>query len=383
MAVRPRANPGGFAAALIDWHARHGRHDLPWQRRRTPYRVWVSEIMLQQTQVATVIPYYERFMQRFPDAGTLAAAPLDDVLHLWSGLGYYARARNLHRAAVCIAEEHGGEFPKSFEAVAALPGIGRSTAGAILALSRGERFPILDGNVRRVLSRHFGVEGSAAERATLERLWALSDECTPTGNVDTYTQAVMDLGATVCVRRNPSCNACPVAATCVAREDGRQHELPSPKPARQRRLRQVFMLAAVREDGDVLLERRPERGVWGGLWCLPEFESATAAAEYARQALQDAATPPVPLATVEHAFTHFDLVITPLLAHCSGSVRAVPLAVPDDSEGMVLASGRSSEPARKLWYRARAPAKLGLPAPIRLLLERLASPAGAQAQLLD
>ena len=318
--------------------------------------------MLQQTQVATVIPYYERFMQRFPDAATLAAAPLDDVLHLWSGLGYYARARNLHRAAVCIAEEHGGKFPQSFEAVASLPGIGRSTAGAILALSRAERFPILDGNVRRVLSRHFGVEGSASDRATLEKLWTLSDECTPTENVDTYTQAVMDLGATVCVRRNPTCATCPVAATCIARRDGRQHELPSPRPARPRRLRQVFMLAAVRDDGSVLLERRPERGVWGGLWCLPEFASATAAADYARQALRDATAPPVPLATVEHAFTHFDLVITPLLAHCSGSVEAVPLA---------------------RWYLARAPAKLGLPAPIRLLLERLASPAGAQTQMFD
>jgi len=320
--------------------------------------------MLQQTQVATVIPYYERFMQRFPDVATLAAAPLDEVLHLWSGLGYYARARNLHRAAVCIAEEHGGRFPKSFDAVARLPGIGRSTAGAILALSCGERYPILDGNVRRVLSRHFGVEGSASDRDVLEKLWALSDECTPAENVDTYTQAVMDLGATVCVRRNPSCTTCPVSASCVARRSGRQHELPSPKPSRARRLRQVFMLAAVREDGDILLERRPENGVWGGLWCLPEFASASAAADYARQALQGAAAQPVALAAIEHAFTHFDLVITPLLAHCSGSAR------PPD-------------PARSQWYRTRAPARLGLPAPIRLLLEKLGSAGGLQAQLFD
>jgi len=359
--VRPRANARDFAAALIDWHARQGRHDLPWQHRRTAYRVWVSEIMLQQTQVATVIPYYERFMQRFPDVATLAAAPLDHVLHLWSGLGYYARARNLHRAAVRIAEQHGGRFPRSFEAIADLPGIGRSTAGAILALSRGERFPILDGNVRRVLSRHFGVEGSASDRAVLEKLWELSDECTPTEHVDTYTQAVMDLGATVCVRRNPSCVSCPLSATCVARRTGRQHELPSPKPASARRLRQVFMLAAVRADGDVLLERRPDSGIWGGLWCLPEFTSAVDAADYAQRILQGAPARPVPLAAVEHAFTHFDLVIRPLLAHCSGSAHA-----PD--------------PARAQWYRARAPARLGLPAPIRLLLERLAGTAGAQLQ---
>ncbi|MDE2261115.1 MAG: A/G-specific adenine glycosylase [Gammaproteobacteria bacterium] len=387
MTARPRGNAGGFAAALIEWHALHGRHDLPWQRRRTAYRVWVSEIMLQQTQVATVIPYYERFMQRFPDAGTLAKAPLDDVLHLWSGLGYYARARNLHRAAVRIAEEHGGKFPRSFEAVAGLPGVGRSTAGAILALSRGERCPILDGNVRRVLSRHFGVEGSASDRAVLEKLWQLSDECTPAENVDTYTQAIMDLGATVCVRRNPACAACPVSATCFAHRSGRQHELPSPKPKRARRLRQVFMLAAVRDDGDVLLERRPERGVWGGLWCLPEFTSAAEAAEYARQALQGAPARPVPLATVEHAFTHFDLVITPLLAHCSGSAgESQSDGRPETTSGPGTPPPRTASgtaPPRTLWYRAREPQRLGLPAPIRLLLETLASAAGLQRQLLD
>ncbi|HXS19964.1 MAG TPA: A/G-specific adenine glycosylase [Steroidobacteraceae bacterium] len=364
MTVSPHDLTRNFAAALIDWHGHHGRHDLPWQRRRTAYRVWVSEIMLQQTQVATVIPYYERFMQRFPDAGTLAAAPLDEVLHLWSGLGYYARARNLHRAALRIAAEHGGRFPQSFEAIADLPGIGRSTAGAILALSRGERFPILDGNVRRVLSRHFGVEGNASDRVILEKLWDLSDRCTPARGVDTYTQAVMDLGATVCVRRNPSCTACPVSGTCMANRTGRQHELPSPRETRARRLREVFMLAAVREDGDVLLERRPEAGVWGGLWCLPEFASAAEASDYALRALNGASGHPVPLAPVEHAFTHFDLVITPLLAHCSGSAGA-----PD--------------PAQRLWYRASEPARLGLPAPIRLLLERLAGAAGCQAQLFD
>ena len=362
--MQPRAGIRGFGNALVDWHSRHGRHDLPWQRRRTPYRVWVSEIMLQQTQVATVIPYYERFMHRFADVATLAAAPLDEVLHLWSGLGYYARARNLHRAAVRICEQHGGRFPQSFEEVARLPGVGRSTAGAILALSRGERFPILDGNVRRVLSRHFGVEGSLSDRGTLQTLWDLAEKCTPLEHVATYTQAIMDLGATICSRRNPSCTACPLSATCIAHRSGRQHELPSPKPTRARRLRQVFMLAAVRENGDVLLERRPERGVWGGLWCLPEFASATAAADYARRMLQGASGHPVPLAPLQHAFTHFDLVITPLLAHCSGSATA-----PDPAQGH--------------WYRAREPARLGLPAPIRLLLETIAARAGSQAQLFD
>jgi A/G-specific adenine glycosylase len=364
MAARASARGRGFAASLIDWHARHGRHDLPWQRRRTPYRVWVSEIMLQQTQVATVIPYYERFLERFPTVRALAAAPLDEVLHLWSGLGYYARARNLHRAAVRIAEQHGGRFPTSFEAVAELPGIGRSTAGAILALSRGERFPILDGNVRRVLSRYFAVAGSVTSPAVLETLWALSEECTPAEQVDVYTQAVMDLGATVCVRRNPSCESCPLADTCIARRSGRQHELPAPKPARQRRRREVFMLAAVREDGGVLLERRPESGIWGGLWCLPQFTSAAEAAYYAEQLLLGVSARPRPLERLEHAFTHFDLIITPLLAHCRGS-------------------GSAPEADRHLWYRPDDPAKLGLPTPIRLLLGRLAGATPMQAQLFD
>jgi A/G-specific adenine glycosylase len=360
-----RRPPGAaFAAALIAWQRRHGRRGLPWQRQRTPYRVWVSEIMLQQTQVATVIPYYERFMRRFPDVATLAAAPLDEVLHLWSGLGYYARARNLHRTAVRIRDEHRGRFPSAFTVLASLPGIGRSTAGAILALSRAQRYPILDGNARRVLSRHFGVEGSVSDRSTMERLWTLAEACTPPRRVDRYTQAIMDLGATLCARHHPSCAECPVAATCVAQRSGRQHELPAPRRARARRLREVFMLAAVRADGSVLLERRRERGIWGGLWCLPEFESAAQAADYAGRALAGLAGRPRPLAPLEHAFTHFDLVIRPLLAHCSGSDGA-------------------PSPTRHLWYRLQAPVRLGLPAPVRTLLTRLAAPGTLQMQLID
>ena len=349
-----------FAGALIEWHALGGRHDLPWQRDRSPYRVWVSEIMLQQTRVGTVIPYYERFMRRFPDIVALAGAPLDEVLRLWSGLGYYARARNLHRAAVCARDEHGGRFPESFEAVARLPGVGRSTAGAILALSRGQRFPILDGNVRRVLSRQFGVEGCASDRGAVERLWQISEECTPAGHVDVYTQAIMDLGATVCTRRNPICGQCPVAGRCVARLTGRQHELPTVKHRPERPLRQVFMVAARRHDGSVLLERRPESGIWGGLWCLPQFDTRAEAEQYLRHTLHSAG--PRPLEALRHAFTHFDLVITPLLAHCSDA------SAPD--------------PARHAWYRASAPDALGLPAPISKFLRRLATDA-VQAQLLD
>jgi A/G-specific adenine glycosylase len=343
------------APALLDWHARQGRHDLPWQSDRTPYRVWVSEIMLQQTQVATVIPYYHRFMDRFPTVRALADAPIDDVLHLWTGLGYYARARNMHRSAVLVRDEFGGEFPNTFEAIASLPGIGRSTAGAILALSQGQRFPIMDGNVKRVLSRYFGVEGSAMERAVSETLWGLADACTPHEQVDVYTQAIMDLGATVCSRRKPLCAYCPLAEGCFAKATGRQHDLPSPRPARERRIRKVFMLVAMREDGSVLLERRPESGVWGGLWCLPEFGTSTATRSYMRQSLYEVREEPRELSLVEHAFTHFNLIITPLLVKCAGSARVM-------------------EGAQNVWYNTREPARIGLPAPVKTLLEDLATP---------
>ena len=344
-----------IAAALLDWHARQGRHDLPWQQDRTPYRVWVSEIMLQQTQVATVIPYYGRFMERFPTVVALADAPIDDVLHIWSGLGYYARARNLHRAAGRVRDEFGGEFPASIEDLQSLPGIGRSTAGAILALSRAERFPILDGNVRRVLSRYFGVQGNAAERAVADRLWQLSDQCTPEDRVDVYTQAIMDLGATVCTRHKPLCAYCPLADGCFALRTGRQHELPAPRVVRARATRSVFMVVALRNDGSVLLERRPEHGVWGGLWCLPEFETASAARSYVRQTLRPVSEEPKSLGSVEHSFTHFDLVITPMLIPCDGAAG-------------VMDAGQS------VWYNARLPARIGLPAPIKVLLEELSCP---------
>jgi A/G-specific adenine glycosylase len=304
------------AEALLAWHGRHGRHDLPWQQDRTPYRVWISEIMLQQTQVATVIPYYLRFMERFPDVRSLAQAPLDDVLHLWSGLGYYSRARNLHRAAARICADHDGELPTGFEALAALPGIGRSTAGAILALSGDARFPILDGNVRRVLSRYFNVSGNAAERATSRRLWELAECCTPHTSVAVYTQAIMDLGATICTRHRPLCAFCPLSEKCIARLTDRQHELPSPRVARARPVRRVFMLLLAREDGSVLLERLPESGVWGGLWCPPQVNSRSEVQERLHRLACTVQIEPQALAALTHSFTHFDLVITPLFVPC-------------------------------------------------------------------
>lgn len=342
-----------IAEALVQWHAQHGRHDLPWQHDRTPYRVWVSEIMLQQTQVSTVLPYYQRFMERFPDVRALSDAPIDDVLHLWTGLGYYARARNMHRAAVRIRDDFGGEFPRTFDDVASLPGIGRSTAGAILALSRGERHPILDGNVRRVLSRFFGIHGDLTERANVEKLWQLAAECTPSENVDIYTQAIMDIGATVCTRRKPLCAYCPLRDWCYARRLGKQNEIPAAKKAKARRSKHVFMLVAMRdEDSSVLLERRPDSGVWGGLWCLPEFDTESAAQLFAAQTLRAAEVHPKHLGPIEHAFTHFDLVVTPLLARCEGP------------------SGVMEAP-KSLWYNPRDPARIGLPAPIKTLLTDL------------
>jgi A/G-specific adenine glycosylase len=343
--------PSPIAQRLIAWHAANGRHQLPWQQDRSPYRVWVSEIMLQQTQVAAVIPYYERFMRSFPCVRALADAPVDEVLHLWSGLGYYARARNLHRAAMHIRDACGGEFPRSFADVAALPGIGRSTAGAILSLSCDQRCAILDGNARRVLARYFGVSGPRDARLE-QRLWALAERCTPQAQVAEYTQAIMDLGATVCVRRRPLCTQCPLQEGCIARRSGRQHELPAPRRALTRRARRVFMVVALAPGGGVLIERRPQSGVWGGLWCLPEFATASAAQAYIRNTLDGPAAAAQRLGTIEHAFTHFDLSITPLLVRCG-------------SDNTVREEGA-------LWYNVHAPARVGLPAPITALLSRLA-----------
>jgi A/G-specific adenine glycosylase len=346
----------GIAARLVAWHSRRGRHDLPWQRDRSPYRVWVSEIMLQQTQVSTVIPYFERFMQRFPDVRSLADAPADEVLHLWTGLGYYARARNLQRAAQRVRDEHGGVFPSTLGAVMDLPGVGRSTAGAILALSGGARHPILDGNVKRWLARHHALDGAPDEAATLSTLWELAERHTPRADVATYTQAVMDLGATVCTRANPRCAECPIAEDCRARIDGRTAELPTPKRSLRRlraarKSRRAVMLVARRGDA-VLLVQRPPSGIWGGLWCLPEFGDRDDAARFAQGELASVSGI-VPLPDIEHSFTHFDLVITPLMAHCRGGSGV-------------------AEPGA-LWYELDKPPRVGLPAPIKTLLGNLSA----------
>jgi A/G-specific adenine glycosylase len=346
--------PAGFSAQLapllLAWWDQHGRHDLPWQRNPTPYRVWVSEIMLQQTQVATVVRYYDTFMQTFPEVQALAAAAPDEVLHRWSGLGYYARARNLHRAAQLVRDRHGGVLPADFEALSALPGIGRSTAGAILALASGQRHAILDGNVKRVLARVFRIAGVPAESAVQRELWTLAEGCTPAQRVAHYTQAIMDLGASVCTRRKPLCTACPLRGNCRAHAEGLVEQLPARKPAKARPLRSCVLLLCARADGAVLLERRADTGIWGGLWGLPEISAVDGAGAWC--SAQFGVVPEQMLArpVLRHGFTHFDLDITPVdcrLPH-------VPL--------------RAMEGDRWLWYNKAAPARVGLAAPVTRLL---------------
>lgn len=335
---------GDFAARLVRWQREHGRHALPWQNTRDPYRVWLSEVMLQQTQVATVLGYYEGFLRRFPTVQALAAAPLDDVLALWSGLGYYSRARNLHRCAQAVVQQHGSVFPASAARLAELPGIGRSTAAAIAAFAFGERAAILDGNVKRVLARHRGFGEDISAAPAQQRLWALAQTLLPARGVDRYTQALMDLGATVCTARSPACGRCPVASDCVARAEGEPQRYPA-KTRRTRRGRRENALLWLRQGERTLLVRRPDQGVWAGLWTLPEYASV--------DELEAAAHWPGSgewLEPVVHALTHFDWTLHTLAWTLPPRVR-VPVALPD---------GR--------WVARDDALALGLPAPVRRLL---------------
>ena len=341
-----------FAKRVVRWQREHGRHDLPWQGTRDAYRIWLSEVMLQQTQVATVIPYYERFLARFPDVRALAAAPGDDVLALWSGLGYYARARNLHRAARDVVERFGGEFPVRFDDLASLPGVGRSTAGAIAAFASGERRAILDGNVRRVLARHAGIEGDPSAAAVLARFWQEAEARLPAKDIEAYTQGLMDLGADVCGARRPACVLCPVAADCVALRADRVAELPGKRARRQAPRKQVAMLVVLSR-GEVLLEKRPASGIWGGLWSLPEVAPGTDAARAAR-ALGVTPARVTPLAPFEHAFTHFTLEVSPLRVDVR---KAGPLAAERGTTWMALSDLQGA----------------ALPSPIRKLLRSIAA----------
>lgn len=339
-----------FAGRVLRWFDVHGRKHLPWQQDATPYRVWVSEIMLQQTQVQTVIAYFERFMQRFPTLRALADAPLDEVLHHWSGLGYYARARNLHKAARQICAAYNGVFPADFAAVSSLPGVGRSTAGAILSLSGGQRFPILDGNVKRVLARYYAVEGWSGQTAVLKELWRLSDAVTPAARVADFNQAMMDLGATLCTRGTPACARCPLAADCRACAGGDPGRYPQPRPRRAIPVRETHMLMLV-TGREAWLEQRPAQGIWGGLWSFPEFENPAALAAWCDARGVD--TSGIQAGeVVRHTFSHFHLDITP---HC--------LRLKNPVFSVMEATG--------LWYKLHGSDAVGLAAPVQRLLARL------------
>jgi len=345
-----------FSSAVLDWFDQHGRKDLPWQHPITPYRVWISEIMLQQTQVTTVIPYYQAFMQRFPDLSSLADAPIDDVLKHWSGLGYYARARNLHKAAQQIRDQHNGEFPDTLESVCELSGIGRSTAGAILSIAFKQKQAILDGNVKRVLARFHEVEGWYGISHVQKKLWQLAeshlpDKVTPQRFAD-YTQAMMDLGATLCTRSKPACSACPLKNHCASFNHQTIHLYPASKPKKVIPDRQAIMLL-MHQGENIYLIRRPPTGIWGGLWCFPQFDDIDSATEWlvqqgkSRQAIDSATALP----HYKHTFSHFRLTITPLL-------------IPDDD----LESLGVMETREALWYNINDEFDGGLATPVRDLL---------------
>ena len=339
-----------FARKLIVWQRHHGRNDLPWQNTRDPYRVWLAEIMLQQTQVATVIPYYEKFLARFPTIKALAAADVESVMGLWSGLGYYARARNLHASARTIQRAYDGKFPQQADTIALLPGIGPSTANSIAAFCFGARTPIMDGNVKRLLTRQFGIDGFPALPVIERELWALAESLVPKKNVDIYNQAQMDLGSLICTRRKPRCNDCPVATTCVALKQDRTDELPTRKTKRAIPEREVTLLMLI-QDGKVLLELRPPSGIWGGLLSLPELPAKATATDYAKSKLGCRVGKWSSLPTLTHTFTHFRLHISTKRADVTNEPRVVENA--------------------QRWLSTTDLAEAPLPAPIRLLLGSL------------
>jgi len=342
-----------FSDAVLDWFDQHGRKNLPWQQNTTPYRVWVSEIMLQQTQVSTVIPYFERFMQTFPDVAALAQAKEDEVLHLWTGLGYYARARNLHKTAQIIHQQHANEFPLTQQGLENLPGIGRSTAGAVLSLSMQQRAPILDGNVKRVLSRFKAIEGWSGHSKTLQELWLLAEQLTPQQRFADYTQAMMDLGATLCTRSQPQCQSCPLLQHCVAHKSDSVKNYPQGKPRKTIPTRDAFFLILHNNAGEVLLEKRPAQGIWGGLWSLPQHEEKEQLIYQLEQKLQAQIQTTESLPAIRHTFSHFHLNIHPVLA----SVSHVP--------AQIMAGDKQR------WYHPRQLTGIGLAAPIKTLLSKL------------
>ncbi|MEO0368637.1 MAG: A/G-specific adenine glycosylase [Pseudomonadota bacterium] len=338
---------------LLSWHKQHGRSDLPWQARSDAYGIWLSEIMLQQTQVATVIPYYLRFLERFPSVKDLACAEIDEVLHLWTGLGYYARARNLHKAAQMVAGEFNGEFPTNLDDMLRLPGVGKSTAGAILAFSEQQRHAILDGNVKRVLSRYYGVAGWYGVKSVEKQLWQLAELNTPTENVATYTQAIMDFGATHCSRSKPACDACVLAADCIALKTDRVAQLPEGKPKKAKPKKQTAMVFMVNDQQEVLLVRNPPSGIWGGLWCPPQLSVVEFDPAQYIKVFEHTAEVERIANKHRHVFTHFELDITPIVARYKAT------------------ESRVSEQPNQVWYNVQDPPALGMAAPVKKLLATL------------
>lgn len=336
---------------LLGWY-RSGRRDLPWRRTRDPYAIWVSEIMLQQTQVTTVIPYFERFMARFPTVAELAAADIDEVLHLWTGLGYYARARNLHKCAQAVVGEHGGRFPKTVDGLSELPGIGRSTAGAIVSIAQKRRAAILDGNVKRVLARYHRVAGWPGKSDVLKQLWELAERHTPEERCNHYTQAMMDLGATVCSRSKPSCEICPLKGGCSAYGQGNPQDYPGKKPKKALPVKTVQLLMLRNPSGEVLLQQRPPQGIWGGLWSFPELPLEEDAVAHCRDLYAEICGHEV-WNSYRHTFSHYHLDITPVLLQLAREPKGV------------------GEQGPQLWLDLMAPAAVGLAAPVKRLLEKL------------
>ena len=351
---KTRMNNTAFSTTLLKWYECHGRKSLPWHKHRDPYGIWVSEIMLQQTQVQTVIPYYMRFMKRFEDIASLANASEDEVLHHWSGLGYYARARNLHKAAKRIRDHHQGKFPDDFDAVVSLPGIGRSTAGAILAFSFGQRHAILDGNVKRVLTRYFAIEGYPGKKSIENHLWQLADQLTPTDQVSQYTQAIMDLGAMLCTRSKPRCSICPINRHCQAKKRAQQTLFPYPKPKVKRPVKSIIMLIIQDQANGILLLKRPPSGIWGGLWSLPEITPPDVDVEnWCAEQLQIQINVERTLPNVRHVFSHYELDIQPVVCK---KVAVLPRI--------------GDEPAAK-WYDMAATATIGVPSIVPRILQLL------------
>jgi A/G-specific adenine glycosylase len=338
-----------FSQRILKWFDHHGRKDLPWQQNPAPYRVWVSEIMLQQTQVKTVIPYYLQFMQRFPDVDSLANAKLDDVLHHWSGLGYYARARNLHKTAGIVSHQLHSKFPDTLDALIELPGIGRSTAAAILSLASGQQQTIMDGNVKRVLARHEAIMEWTGKPSTLKTLWKIAESYTPVKNTAAYNQAMMDLGATLCTRSKPACERCPVAEDCQAFSQQLVTRLPVPKPKKILPVRDTIMLI-IQKDAELLLEKRPANGIWGGLWSLPEIQSLELLEQHCRQHWGlEVQTNDAPAAW-HHTFSHYRLNVKPCVLDV---VSSTPQIMDTD---------------RYIWYNSNHINKLGLAAPVKQIL---------------